>query len=320
MESVTDKELADLEKQINEKNEALANETPSPADVVETPTAESIPVGQPEAVAAPDSVNPGEEAFKNQDLAKKKSWEKPEDAIKSYEELEKAFHAKNAELKRLQETQGYQPQYAPPPPPPPGAYYPPPAAYAPPPYQYAPPPPPSSRFNEQQMAASYGMDVEDFRKVVALSQDVSEAKQRALAADMARWREDINRQQQRNSDMTSILSDPAFHHPDVQTEMHAIFEKNPNLFKEPTAYSTALKEALSNIGRKNMTRGNAAQPSMSLPTEPPKTAGSGRASGSSVGRKVGALPDIRDFEKMTPENQEKALKSLGAFKTYEDMA
>ena len=328
--SVTDQELADLEKQIAAtKEQAPPAETPSEPVPVETPPLDAAS-GSNEPGAAPEP--PQNEGFDASEWVKKKGWKTAEDAAKSLHSLEKAFHEKNEELRRMKEQnpQGWPqgPQgYAPPPPPqgwsPPAPSYappvnpwaPPPPAYAPPPaYGYRPPKP-----SEETIAASYGMTVEDFRRVLAVSQDISDVQARQLAAQFQSWKEEVSRNNDKSADMTAVLSDPAFHNPDVQYEMHEIFSKNQNILNERKPYSAALEKALTNIGRRNLT-GASRTSGMALPTDPPKTAGSGHASGSLPGKRgIGAMPTMKEAQGMNPEQLEKLLKGMGAVKTYEDL-
>lgn len=315
----TDKELAELEKQINEKKE---EEAKAPEPVKEEKEPEPQP--EPKSEEPQDQEPSGETGFNATEWVKKKGWKSPEDAAKSLRELEKAMHEKNQELKRLKD-QGYQPPqngYNPPPNPYSGyqapAYqpyqppmYPPQGSYVPPANPYA------SRPNEETIAASYGLSVEDFRKVLAVSRDISEVQTRQIAQDYQRWKEEQENKNEKNTDMTSVLSDPAFHHPDVQYEMHEILSKNPSVWNERRPYTTALKEALVSIGRKNMTRGNS-QSDVSFPNTPPQMAGSG-SRGSQVSRRLGAMPTQQELEKKSPEELEKMLKGMNAVRTYADM-
>lgn len=317
-----DKELAELEKQIEAENQRMAEEKQK----VETPPVQpqaiaEAPAPVQEPVQQDTSEEPGNPAFDPKAWVEKKGWKSPEDAARSLHEMEKRFHEKNEEVRRLKEQQ----QYAPPPnpyaPPVPGfqpAYIPPPQLPQAP-YGYQQPPAPPSRLTPEQIAASYGMDVTDFERIAQLSRDMSEATVRRQAAEFQSWKEQIDRQNEKNADMTAVLGDPAFHDSAVQKEVHDLMEKNPQLFNERRPYSTALKEALALIGRRNTIRGATSYGSVSLPTDPPKTAGSGSANGATNGRRsnVTLTPDA--FKNLSLEEQEKVLKSQNAFKTYADM-
>ncbi len=321
MESVTEKELVDLEKQIEEKKK---EPEPQPEPSVEAAKEPEVTPPGPEPEKAPESSEPNKN---DAELYKKKGWKTPEDAIRSYSELEKEFHKKNEELSRMKERQPYeQPVYTPPvnpyaPPvyqqPPQPAYMPPPVYTPPPSYGYQPPSlstPPMGSQAEAEIAASYQMTVEDFRKLFPMINDMTEVKNRKVQGEFSRWRDELTRETEKNADKTNVLGDPSFYNSDVQNEMHEFFSKNPQVFNERKPYSIALNQALVNIGRKNTTRGPQASPT-SLPTEPPKTAGSANGF---QGRK-GSMP-AEDFRKMSLEDQEKALKGMKAFKTYEDLA
>lgn len=308
MQSEIDKELAELEQKIESASEAQAKPIESQTEPVQPENVE-----EPVQKEAGTSVNQDESSkeFDATEWVKKKGWKTPEDAAKSLRSLEQEFHKKNQELNQLKAQQNYTPPENP---------YTPPA-----PYGYPPPPPPAyqppasepsyaQRINEEQIAASYNLSVDDFRKVVAVSRDIAEAQTRRYQQEINAWREQMTRETEKSSDMASLVADPAFHNPEVQIEMNQILSKNPALFTQARPYSNALREALANIGRRK-TMGGSNIESPSFPNQPPKPAGS--SSGFS-GRKNSAMPSQQDFEKMTPENQEKILKSLNAFKTYDD--
>ena len=128
------------------------------------------------------------------------------------------------------------------------------------------------------------------------------------------------RQNEKTADMTAVMSDPAFHNPAVQYEMHELFDKNPSLWNERKPWSAALDKALSNIGRRN-TSGAKSASGMALPTDPPKTAGSVHGGGSLPGKRgLQGLPPMSELEGKSPEELEKLLKSVNAVKTYRDLA
>jgi hypothetical protein len=323
--SATEKELADLEKQIEAKVEEQAKaapaETPSP-----DPEPEPSPASTEETSApAAASSEPPKDEFNASEWVKKKGWKTPEDAAQSLHALEKAFHEKSQEVQKLKEGQapapyGYQP-YQPPPqgyPPqmPQQGYFPPPPAYAPPPNPWAPP---SSRLSEEQLAMSYGFTVEDFRRVLALSKDMAEVQARQVSQEFERWKSEVEKTNEKNSDLTSVMADPAFHSESVQYEMHELFQKNPQLWTERRPYTTALSRALTNIGRRNLGAGATRPAGMSLPSAPPQTAGANSSSGTLPGKRIGALPTPQEQEKMSAAELEKILKRNGAVKTYADM-
>lgn len=299
--SEIDKELAELEKKIQEQNNSKPQPDPQKEEVATPP--------EVEAVAEP--VRPETQAPVTQEevteLEKKKGWKSKDDAIASYQNLEKKFHEQAQEISRLR---NQQPEYPAVPP------YMPPVA----PQGYMPPPNPyvrqDQRAMEENMAASYGVTVDDFRKIVAIQRDIASAMNRQQAQEFNQRLEAISLQNEKTSDMAEVSSDPAFQNPDVQTEMHEILSKNPTLFGQRKPYSSALNQALANIGRKNAMRGNSG--SSALPTEPPRAPSGNGSSFSS--RKVGGIPDSRMLNNMKPEDLEKMLKGLGAFKTYEDLA
>lgn len=226
---------------------------------------------------------------------------------------------------------GYPDGYAPPPPPAPGyPNYNDPNAYAPPPNPYNAPPAPQptgpiqpmpdlTEPQYQRAAQAYGMRTEDFKRVYQLQKDMIDTSLENWRKENESWKNDWVSQNERNTDMTRVMSDPSFHIPDVQMEMHEILSKNPSLWNEKRPWSSALNHALINIGRRNITGGHRS-PSASYPTAPPDMAGGSRGSGSPGMRRVSGLPSVKDMESKSPEEIEKALKSVGAFKTYDDLA
>lgn len=342
--SVTDKELDDLEKEITAKKAA------EPAPPPETPAEPSAPPSAeppPAAAAAPTAPEPPPTPpsepppFDAAEWVKKKGWTKPEDVAKSMRELENAYHKsqeENARLKREQQQPPFQPGWPQPPSAPwagyppayqqsaPWAGYPPyqqpaPPQYAPPANPYAPPAPwntPAQRPNEEQIAAAYGIDPNDFRRVVPLINDIAAVQAKQLAQEINAWRERTERENEKASDLQNVMTDPAFHRPEVQFEMHDLFEKNKNLWNERRPYSTALEKALTSIARKSM--GGAYSPSGStLPTEPPKNGG--HAGGGLPGKRgLGSLPTPEEQRRMSADDLEKLLRNMNAVRTYEDLA
>lgn len=297
MEETIDKELAELEQKIAETKAEVKEKEPE----VITP--------EPSAPPAQEATPPvTEKPFDEKQWVEKKGWKTPEDAARSMRALEQEMHRKNQELAQLKAQQSYQPPenpYAGQPP-----YMPPPVpAYAPPSYGYQP------RLTEEQVAASYQLPVEDFRRVFAIARDLTEVTKRQQQQEMNAWREQVTAEATKSSDMASVVSDPAFHNPVVQAEMHEFLSKNPAVMSNPRYMSMALKESLANLGRKNAMGGSPA-PS-TLPTEPPKGFGTSGTSFSGK-RSTGFTTD--EANKMTPEQLEKKLKGMGAFKTYEDLA
>ncbi len=317
--AVTDQELAALEKAIETKTEEVEKADASPAKAEAPPPSEATSQANDAAINEPSSEAPPANDFNPSDWVKKKGWKTPEDAARSMRELEKELHKKAEENRMLKESQAaYVPPPAPfayTPPAPPQGYYPPQAAYAPPANPYAP----RSQVSEEQVAASYGMTPEDFRRVLAVSRDMADVQSRQMAGEFKRWKDEVDRTNEKQTDMAQVMADPAFHTADVQYEMHEQFAKNPSLLNERRPWSAALEKALTNIGRRNLGKG-APSTGLGLPTDPPKTAGSGNAGGSLPGKRgLGAMPSIKEMEGKTPEELEKILKGLNAVKTYADM-
>jgi hypothetical protein len=317
--SVTDKELDELEKQI----EAKAEEAPkAPEPVAETPP-EPTPEPPPAAAA---SEPPGSDPAQV-DLAewvKKKGFKSQDDVARSLRELEQAYHRKNNE--ELARPKEQQPPFQPGWPTPPAAYQPPQGYYAPPQPQYAPPqnpyaPPvnpyaPQPRITKAQVAASYNMTEEDFDRVMAVARDIASVQTQQVQADMQAWRAKTERDSEKANDLQNVMTDPAFHNPDVQFEMHDILEKNKDMWTDRRPYTSALNQALTNIARKTL--GGGTRPSGStLPTEPPKSGG--HAGGGLPGKRgLGGLPSLEEQQRMKPEELEKLLRSMNAVKNYGD--
>ena len=299
-----DKELQEMEKAIEQKK---AEEEVAQPEPVKEP--EPDPIQEPakeEAQPEEGQNESGESGFNATEWVKKKGWKTPEDAAKSMRELEKAFHEKSQELNKSREVPPV-PAYTPPPP-----AYAPPASYQPPANPYAPPAP-----NEEQIAASYGFTVEDFRRVLKLQNDMASIHYRQIAAEQQRLKEDHQKMMEREADKEALFSDPAFSYPEVKYEVHQVMTNNPAVWNERRPFSTALKEALGNLGRKNVTRGNV-QSDVALPNTPPTMAG-GNSRASQAGRRMGSLPSEKELQGKTPEELEKMLKGMGAVKTYSDM-
>jgi hypothetical protein len=322
--TVTDAELEQLEKQIDQKKAeetAPVNTqvTPEPPQPVQEQTSPVDPVETP-----PEQKENNGEGFDPAAYVKAKGWKTPEDAARSLRELEKKFHESNQkkEVPQIpQIPQGYQPTgyqqppqaYQPTPPMQPYGY--PQQAYQPPANPWGPAP----RITEEQVAASYGMSIEDFRRVATLARDLSEAQMRQFETSMQRKMEETNRQNERANDMTQVFADPAFHSPDVQAEIHEILSKNPELMNERKTYSIALNQALQNLGRRNLTGGNRAALNQVVQTTPPEMGGSRGAGGSLPGKRgLSSLPSLKELEGKSADEIEKILKASGLNRTHMD--
>lgn len=304
--SVTDTELNELEKQINQNK---AEETPASAIKPEPPQPEQeqktpeTPVESP-----PEQEVKDEKALDAKSFVEKKGWKTAEDAAKSYRELERAYHDNNQKKAEQQPMPAPAPQSWPQAPMQNYGYQP--QAYQPPVNPYAP------RITEEQVAASYGMSVEDFRRVAMLARDLSEAQTRQLEVNMQKKWEETNRQAEKSSDMASILSSPALQNSDVREEMHEVFTKNPELWNERKPYSAALKEALANLGLRSVTGGNR---QATVQTTPPEMGGSKGAGGSLPGKRgLGAMPSVEEMKDKSLEEIEKTLRSNRVFRTHMD--
>lgn len=300
--SATDAELQELEKKIAQQK---AEEIPVPVPTPEPPqpNQEQIPPVEAPVTTPPEQTEAKTEGFDPADYVKKKGWKTAEDAAQSFRELEKKFHEGNQKPKEV-------PQYGQPPMAP-NSY--PPGAYQPPVNPWGPQP----QISEEQVAASYGWHVDDFRKMLPLLRDMTQAQLRQVREENQKRWEDMNRQAERSTDMTNVFAHPAFGNTDVRAEMHEILTKNPELMKESKPYSTALKEALANLGLRSIAGGN--RPGPTVQTTPPEMAGSKGAGGSLPGKRL-SMPSMKELEGKTPEEMEKILKSAGIHRTHMDVA
>jgi hypothetical protein len=166
------------------------------------------------------------------------------------------------------------------------------------------------------VAASYDMTVSDFRRVLAVAKDIAAVQAQQVQADMHAWRAKTERESEKANDLQNVMTDPAFHNPDVQFEMHDILEKNKDMWTDRRPYTSALNQALTNIARKTL--GGGTRPSGStLPTEPPKSGG--HAGGGLPGKRgIGGMPSIADMQNKSPDEIEKLLRSMNAVKNYGD--
>lgn len=263
-----------------------------------------------EPQSAPNSSPNGQQKPKNGaqepewvKLARERGWKTPEDAIRSYQALEKEFHAKNRELQQ-QRTQ-----------------VPPPPAYTTPYPQVQPQwQPPQQVPVVQQMARRHGIAVEDAERLLPFVADVSRALvEDAVVAERSRYEPvivDLSKKVQRSEELMEVAQDPAMRVPRVQYEVNKIFTENPSIFAyEAQPLRWALDRALRNIAQESL-GAYQQQPGgngQGYPSQPPVTAGSGTGAG---GRGA-AMPDANIdlagsyFKLKTSAEKKEFLKQMG---------
>lgn len=290
-----DKELNDMRDQINqlvetEKEKAEQEEAPHPEPEVkapESPEPDSAPVAPPEAKA--EGKDPLE-------WAKKKGFNTPEDMARALLQKDQEFHQSRQKAERE----------AAPPPPPAINWQPRPdmgQGYPPPQYGY---PPPQARTDYRDVAALYPqLDPDDVRRVMPLILDAAKVISQQDKAELERKYGQIERTTQRNNELMSLMQDPAFKDERVQKEIHSILDADPTIFqRERTPFAFAFKEAVFNMGRKQLQQGMSEE---TAPTKPPVTAGGGNGSANTSPSKV----STRDTEKWTADQLGAFIKSGG---------
>lgn len=271
----------ELARQEASKPLTPATEVPTPASI--TPTAAQVnapgPVAQPQN-EPPASATRGTVPEVDEWWAKK-GFKTSEDIANSYRELERELTRKNQELAR-QNAPGAQPP-APPTAPPYGypSYIPAPNPVAPPSYPaYAPPqhfqpaqvPPPQ---NVEHLAKQYGLMPEDFEKVYAVANDLSQVNVRReldrIMPGVLNQVHRVNMEVTRNREMVDLMSEPTWKNQRVQFEMHKILNDDPAILqRQPLPYRYAHDEALKRIARVDLGGSNTFQ---APPNNPPASSG-----------------------------------------------
>lgn len=231
---------------------------------VEPPTEPPIANAPSGAVTTPPPAINGSFEPEWQKVAREKGWKTPDDAIRSYLAVEKAFHARNQQ------------------PVPPASVPPPPQYVAP--YPQAPmyQPPPQTSWQPQnvvrQLAGKYRIPDEDADRLVPFVAEISQAAaENALNYERARTApiiQGLQREVQRQHDMSEVVNDPAMRVPRVQYEVNRVLSENPSIFNlDPQPLRWALDRALRNIAQESL----GADPNYAgtpYPQTPPVTAGS----------------------------------------------
>lgn len=212
----------------------------------------------------------------------KKGFKTPDDIANSYRELERELTRKNLELQRQTTSQQA---------PPPVTPVAPPAGY--PPYYQVPQQqlpyvpanyvPPIPQQTAEQLAEQYGLAPDDFKKVYAIANDLSQVNvQRELNRIMpgiVNQVQRVNGELGRQREMVDLMSEPTWKNPQVQFEMHKVLNDDPTLIqRQPLPYRYAHDEALKRIARANL-GGSNVYPTQSINApastgaRPPVTAG-----------------------------------------------
>jgi hypothetical protein len=231
--------------------------TPQEPDVKQVPTSN-----------APASTNGSSNEPEWQKVAREKGWKDINDVFRSYDALEKEFHARNQQPRPAPQAPAPMPapQYVMP--------YP----------QYQQPP------FVQQLARRHNIPLEDAERLLPFVAEISQAAaDNATLAERARFEPvviDLNRKVKRQEDINAVMSDPAMRVPRVQVEVSKVFMENPSVFQyEAQPYQWALDRALRNIAQESLRDEQVSYVASGHPASPPVTAGSGtRTSGGEPSR------------------------------------
>lgn len=289
------------EKQLREQIERLSEAEKEKAENENSPHPEpvEVPATEPESQKPQDAQDESKPEVKAEgkddpmEWAKKKGFKTPEDMARALLQKEQEFHQSRQKAERE----------APPPPP---AWQPAPQMgyqqqYQQPAYQPMP-----QRVSMRDIAARYPqLDPNDVERVLPLIMDAAEVISNKRAADLEAKYGHIERTTQRNNELMTLMQDPAFRDERVQKEVHAILDSDPTIFqRERTPLVYAFKEAVFNMGRKQLQTGVGAE---STPNKPPVTAGGGNGSAFTIPRKV----TERDFDSWSEKEQDAFIKSNG---------
>lgn len=297
-------ELKELEAEIEQ---VAAEEKAKAAQVEPEPSPEPVaspepePTPEPEAVVTPQQSEAPQVTEKPKDdpmeWARKKGFKSPEDMARALLQKEQEFH--DSRQKAKAEAQQLPPM--------------PPQNWNPAPQMGYPAMPnmpfyqPQPAINPRQVAALYpSLAPEDVERVMPLIVDAAEAiSNRKMAAFEQRFGA-IQRTTERNSELMTLMQDPAFRNEAVQREIHSVLEADPSIYQRERSPNTyAFEKALSNLARKQLQQGVATD----TPTgsKPPVTAGGGNGSAFTVPVKI----TEKDFDRWTLKEQEAFINSNG---------
>ena len=190
--------------------------------------------------------------------------------------------------------------------------------WTPPPQQFYPQPPTYPVDRERLLeieAAKRGWDKEDFRKIVELTDEMSELKIRRIKAESDARYTALERETRRNSELNALLADPFFTNPKVQFEMHKVFEENPQAFSlEPQPYVYAFNEAQKRLGRQFLQDGPMESEHVpSLPTKPPVDPGKASTPAFEQSKESKILEEFNNAK--SADEQKQILSRLGRVPT-----
>lgn len=303
----------DLARQKAQATAAPAPEATRAPAQVSAPAPVAQPQGEPPAPATRGVIPEVDEWWA------KKGFKSPDDIANSYRELERELTRKNQELAKAT-----QPAPAPVPMAPAIPNYwaqPQPPAWMPP---VTPAPvqmPPQQTI--EQLAEQYNLTPEDFKKVYAVANDLSQVTvQRELNRVMPGIIQQVravNGEVTRQREMVDLMSEPTWKNPQVQFEMHKVLNEDPAILQRQTLpYRYAHDEALKRIARANLGGSNVMP---TTPTNPPASSG-GRppATAGSNGKGAEGAPAAAGTQEMTAEQyaalplaeKRQFLQSLGA--------
>jgi hypothetical protein len=280
-----------LDKQKEESEKSPEAPEPKPQSILTDAPKETQAPKEPSTEVPPPKEGQGEDALK---WASDKGLKTPEDMANSLRNLEREFHKRNQPKEEPKSTQGLPPQQVAQP------------TYQPPVYQ------PQPNATLDHYAEQYGMHPDDFKKVLRISQDISDVQIANLRKSFGQELGNLKRSTAKNDDLMSVMRNPNSRHPQVQREIHQILEKNPDMFQRDDAYSQALNEALVKIATNNLNgvigespKGQGNVP----PSTPPPSGGSGSGSG---GQDSSGLQMTEDkFLTLSQVDQAKYLDSIG---------
>lgn len=274
-----------------------------------------VPIQEPPVVQAPQAAPTSSaliaptssEEPEWQKVAREKGWKTPEDAVRSYQNLEKEFHARNQQMRQQQQ-------------PPQVVYQQPPPAYTP--YQqmpiYQPPMVPQPNLVEE-LAQRYNIPTEDAKRLLPFVGEIANAAAMNAAAQVERRYapvvQNLSQKVKRQDEMMEIVQDPAMRNPRVQFEVNRILQENPTAFQsEEQPLRWALDRALRNIAQESI-RADQAFNSGSIPgfsMTPPVTAGSGSGNrGGVVSQEPSADIAGNYFKLKTADEKREYLRAMG---------
>lgn len=307
-ETITeDQELKEMEEQIlaAEAEKAKAAEVePTPSPEPDASTAPETPK-EPEAPVTPTQVQVETPKDDPMEWAQKKGFKTPEDMARALLKKEQDFHAErqNKERDNTPPVTQFPPQQWQPRPDM-GGYPPPPA------YGYPPPP---QRISARDVAQNYPqLAPEDVERVLPLVIDAARAISANDVAALERKYAHIERVSQRNSELMSLMQDPAFRDERVQQEIHKVLDADPQIFqRERKPHVAAFQQALANMTRKQLQQGTTVGANPSRAQTPPVTAGGGNGSANTSPINYNDPAFQRKFESWSMKEQEAFINSNG---------